>query len=252
MNTIIIDDETQARIALKQEIQFNCPQIKIIAEANDVKSGVQAIVDHKPDLIFLDIQLTDGLGFDILDQVKTLQPLGQFKIIFTTAYSEYALKAIKFSALDYLLKPIDGDELKAAIQRLESKSQDSFNLQIQNFLRNQQLQNPQKRIALNTAEGIHLYELRDIVRCTSEGNYTQFFFANGKKLLIAKTLKEAEELLTPYNFERIHKSHIINLDHMQSYFNKDNGYVLMSDKSEISVSQRKKSKLLAVLNAYNQ
>ena len=247
MKTIIIDDENHARIALKQEIEFNCPQLQIVAEANNVKTGIEVIHTHQPDLVFLDIQLTDGLGFDILDQVKHLK----FKVIFTTAYSEYALKAIKFSALDYLLKPIDGEELREAIQRLKQSTQESFDLQIQNFFKNQQLQNPHKRIAFNTAEGIHLYELQNIIRCTSEGNYTHFYFSNGKKLLIAKTLKEAEELLCSYNFERIHKSHIINLDHMVSYFNKDNGYVVMSDKSEITVSQRKKPKLLALLNSFN-
>ena len=247
LKTIIIDDERQARIALRQEIEFNCPGIEIIAECDDVRSGVSTINSLKPELVFLDIQLTDGLGFDILEKVKDQR----FKIIFTTAYSEYALKAIKFSALDYLLKPIDGEELKTAIQRLENKSQDSFNLQIQNFFQNQRLQNPNKRIALNTAEGIHLHELQNIVRCTSEGNYTQFFFTDGKKLLIAKTLKETEELLSNYNFERIHKSHIINLDHMKSYLNKDNGYVVMSDNSQITVSQRKKPNLLSILNSYN-
>ena len=145
---------------------------------------------------------------------------------------------------------MDGEELKAAIQRLKASSQENFNLQVQTFLHNQQHQNPHKRIALHTSDGIHLFELQEIIRCSSEGNYSKFYFTSGKKLLIANTLKEVEELLCPYHFERIHKSHIINLDHMVRYLNKDNGYVVMSDQSEITVSQRKKSKLLGVLNSF--
>ena len=247
LKAIIIDDEQQARVALKQELEFNCPQIEIIAEADSVKKGIATILEYRPDLIFLDIQLTDGIGFDILETIKNID----FKIIFTTAYSDYALKAIKFSALDYLLKPIDGQELKIAVEKLTKRTQENFNQQINNFLNNHQSSNQQKRIALTTAEGIHLYELQQIVRCTSEGNYTRIFFNNGKKLLVAKTLKDLEELLCQYNFERIHKSHIININHLVSYLNKDNGFVVMSDQSTIAVAQRKKSHLLSVLNALN-
>ena len=174
-----------------------------------------------------------------------------FKVIFTTAYSSYALKAIKFSALDYLLKPIDGNELKSAVKKIADHPQENFNRQVENFINNQQLSNPKKRIALSTSDGIHLYELQQIIRCTSEGNYTNIYFTNGKRLLVAKTLKDLEELLCQYNFSRIHKSHIINIDHLVSYLNKDNGYVVMTDKSTIAVAQRKKSQLLSILNAFN-
>ncbi|MEL6925379.1 MAG: LytTR family DNA-binding domain-containing protein, partial [Bacteroidota bacterium] len=237
LKAIIIDDEQQARIALQQELKFNCPQVKIVAEAHSVRSGIRSITEHKPDLVFLDIQLSDGIGFDILENVNDIS----FKVIFTTAYSDYALKAIKFSALDYLLKPIDGRELKIAVEKIAERPQENFNQQVRNFINNQQLSNPKKRIALSTSEGIHLYELQQIIRCASEGNYTNIYFTNGKRLLVAKTLKELEELLCQYNFSRIHKSHIINIDHLVSYLNKDNGYVVMSDKSTIAVAQRKKS-----------
>lgn len=247
IRTIIIDDEQQARVALKQEIKLNCPQIEVVAEANSVKSGIASILEHHPELVFLDIQLTDGIGFDILEKVTNLN----FKIIFTTAYSDYALKAIKFSALDYLLKPIDGQELTEALDKLVQRPQENFNLQIKNFLDNHLSSNPKRRIALSTSEGIHLYELQQIVRCASEGNYTRIFFSNGKKLMVSKTLKELEELLCQYDFERIHKSHIINIGHLVSYLNKDNGYVVMSDQTTIAVAQRKKSHLLSVLNAFN-
>ena len=248
LTAIIIDDELQARLALRQEIEWNCPQVQVVAEADRVQSGILAIKKHQPQLVFLDIQLTDGVGFDILEQVKN----APVKVVFTTAYSEYALKAIKFSALDYLLKPIDGEELAIAVEKIKNQPQISFNQKIENFLSNQKVQNPNKKIALATSEGIHLYELKNIIRCASESNYSNIYFADGKKLLIAKTLKELEELLEGHNFERIHKSHIINLDHLVSYLNKDNGYVVMSDQSKISVSQRKKPQLLAILNAFNE
>ncbi|MEL6864524.1 MAG: LytTR family DNA-binding domain-containing protein [Bacteroidota bacterium] len=247
LRSIIIDDEKQARSALKYELQVNAPQVEIIAEADDLASGIQCIQKHRPQLVFMDIQLTTGTGFEILEQVDTKA----FKVIFTTAYSEYALKAIKFSALDYLLKPVDGEELKAAINKVSEQPQASYNRQMENFINNHQLANAQKKVALTTSEGIHLYELQSIVRCMSDGNYTRFHFTDGKQLLIAKTLKELEELLGNYNFERIHKSHIINLDHLVSYISKDNGHVVMSDKSTIAVAQRKKARLLSILNAYN-
>ena len=247
IRAIIIEDEQQARVALRQELALNCPQVQIMAEASDVKSGIAVVREHQPDLLFLDIQLTDGLGFKVLEATLELS----YRVIFTTAFSDYALKAIKFSALDYLLKPIDGNELRMAVEKISLHTQQNYQMQLDNFLNHYKKENAQKRIALSTAEGIHLYELKNIIRCSSEGNYTRFYFADGKKLMIAKTLKELEELLCQYNFERIHKSHIINLDHLVSYINKDNGYVLLSDKSTISIAQRKKAKLLSILNAYN-
>jgi two-component system LytT family response regulator len=247
IRALIIEDEQQARAALRYELANNCPTVHILGEASDVRSGIEAIQEHRPDLIFLDIQLTDGLGFQVLEQTQDIP----YRIIFTTAFSDYALKAIKFSALDYLLKPVDGEELRLAVEKTGQHQHANYQKQLDNFLSHQKKENIQKRIALTTSEGIHLYELKHIVRCSSEGNYTRFFFADGKKLMIAKTLKELEDLLCQYNFERIHKSHIINLDHLVSYINKDNGYVLLSDQSTIAIAQRKKAKLLSILNAFN-
>lgn len=248
IKAIIIEDEQQARVALKHEINHYCPDLEIVAEADSVSSGITAIQNNPSNLIFLDIQLTDGVGFDILEAVQPLDA----KVIFTTAYSEYALRAIKFSALDYLLKPIDGEELAAAVGKVRQEQSADYQRQINNLLQFHRQKDQHKRIALATSDGIHLYELRNIIRCSSEGNYTNIFFTNKRKLLVAKTLKELEELLSPFDFERIHKSHIINLDHLESYLNKDNGYVVLSDGTSISVSQRKKPQLLAVLNGFNK
>ncbi|MCU0348019.1 MAG: LytTR family DNA-binding domain-containing protein [Saprospiraceae bacterium] len=243
---ILIDDEPNARATLRQEIDLHCPEIRIIGEAGSVAEGV-ALLQKQPtiDLLFLDIQLTDGAGFEILEQVD----YQLFKTIFITAYSDYALKAIKFQPLDYLLKPIDAEDLRDAVDKAIQTQQASFNQQMRQFM--QQYKSAAllpERIALATADGIHLYPVRSIVRMAAEGNYTSVFFENGKKLLLAKTLKEMEESVTLHRFERIHKSHLVNLEHIQSYVNRFGGEVVMSDGTELPVAQRKKGYLLQLLS----
>lgn len=245
MKAIIIEDEPKAISALKQELSLNCPEIKVIDIAHDISTALIKIKNNNPDLIFLDIQLSDGLGFDILKQLDNID----FSIIFTTAYSKYALEAIKFSALDYLLKPIDATELKLAVKKATKQSSNSINKKISTLLYNQKTSS--KRIALQTSEGVFLHEISSIIRCNSDGNYTTVYFDNGKKILIVKTLKDFEELLTNYGFERIHHSHLINMIHLTSYINKDGGYVIMSDKTTLPVSQRKRSGFLKTLESFN-
>jgi two-component system LytT family response regulator len=246
MKTLIIEDEEQAISALKAEIRYHCPELEIAGVAQSVKEGIEKIKSLKPELVFLDIQLSDGLGFEILEALKELR----FHVIFTTAYSQYAIRAIKFSALDYLLKPIDGNELKAAVQKLQQIHSGEQHQKIEMFVQNQ-LHFAKKKIALPTSDGISIFELESIIRCSSEGNYTCIYFTNGKKMLFAKTLKEFEELLGQSGFERVHHSHIINLNHLTSYTNRDGGYVILSDKSTVPVSQRKKAQLLSILNNFN-
>ncbi|MBI1228328.1 MAG: response regulator [Bacteroidetes bacterium] len=245
IKAILTDDEPNARSTLRQELDLHCPEIRIIGEAGSVAEAVDLIRKQADvDLLFLDIQLTDGSGFDILEKVD----YQSFKTIFTTAYSDYALKAIKFAPLDYLLKPIDAEELRAAVDKALATQQTSFNTQMQQFMQQyRSATSPPDRIALATADGIHLHAVRSIVRLASEGNYTTVFFENGKKLLLAKTLKDMEETLARHRFERIHKSHLVNLDHVQSYVNRFGGEVVMSDGAELPVAQRKKGYLLQVL-----
>jgi len=247
MRTLIIEDEPRAISALKQELQLNCPEVIILDIAHSVSEGLLKIKQHQPDLIFLDIQLSDGLGFDILKQIDHIT----FKVIITTAYSNYALKAIKFSALDYLLKPIGSEALVTAVSKV--KNQDQFNLseKIEAFIQNQNSINKNKRIALQTQKGLFLHNVSTIIRCNSEGNYAYIHFENGTKLLVSKTLKELEEMLSSYGFERIHHSHLINLDHLVSYISKDGGYVIMSEKTTLPVSQRKKKQFLKRLEKLN-
>ncbi len=245
IKAILIDDEQNARLALRQELALKCPEIEIIAEADRVQTAIALLQSREVQLVFLDIQLPDGMGFDILEQID--KP--NFRVIFTTAHSHYALRAIKFSALDYLLKPIDGAELQKAVRKVQIAPTNIFQQQLENLLHGRSRQ--QQRIALATAEGIHLYELSTIVRCTADGNYTRIFFTSGQQTLVAKTLKGLEELLQGHSFERIHKSHIINIDHLRSYLNRDNGQVVLSDRSILPVAQRKKTALLQLLQAFN-
>jgi two-component system LytT family response regulator len=247
MKTIIIEDEEQSVSALLADPNKYCPELDIIGTTGSVEEGIELINKVNPELVFLDIQLSDGLGFDILEAHKN----GNFKIIFTTAYSQYAIKAIKFSALDYLLKPIDAGELKVSVKKALETNKETNQSQIENFIKNQNLLNPNKRIALQTSQGVFLHELQTIIRCTSEGNYTSIHFTNGKRLLIAKSLKEYEDILSSFGFERIHHSHIINCNHLVSYHNKDGGYVVLSDNTSLPVSSRKKSQLLKMLENFN-
>ena len=247
MRTIIIEDEEQAVSALLADLKKHCPEVEIVGTTDSVEEGVQLIKKVNPDLVFLDIQLSDGLGFDVLEVYNE----SNFKIIFTTAYSQYAIKAIKFSALDYLLKPINTDELKLAVQKALETNKETNQSKIENFIKNQNLLNPNKRIALQTSQGVFLHELQTIIRCNSEGNYTSIHFTNAKRLLIGKPLKEYEDILSGFGFERIHHSHIINLNHLVSYLNKDGGYVVLSDNTSLPVSSRKKSQLLKILENFN-
>lgn len=180
MKVLIIEDEPQAITALKSEIHSNCPEIEIIGEANSIKDGIEKIKQLKPELVFLDIQLSDGLGFEILSTLKDYN----FKVIFTTAYSQYAIKAIKFSALDYLLKPIDSEELVQAVNRVKSIKKEDDVLKIEAFLSNFKTNTNRKKIALQTTEGISIFDVETIIRCSAESNYTCIYFTKGKKTII--------------------------------------------------------------------
>ena len=248
IQAIIIEDEPQAISALKLELALNCPNVNVKDTAQSVKEAINKIEKIKPDLIFLDIQLSDGLGLDILQHFKEVN----FKIIITTAYSKYALQAIKFSALDYLLKPINTKELQNAVAKVVEENQPSLNQKIATYIENQHNLITNKKIVLQTSEGIFVHEISTILKCNSEGNYTQIYFTNDKRILISKTLKELEELLVPFNFERIHHSFLINLNHLKSYLHKDGGYVVMKDNSTLPVSQRKKTAFIKRLEMFNK
>ena len=252
ISAILIDDDINLRNGMKGLLQLYAPQITIIGEAGSVVSGIEAIESLQPQVVFLDIQLNDGTGFDILEKITALNGTTKVHIVFITAHEQYAIKAFRFSALDFLLKPVDPDELQKVIQKIKAEiekndSSSHIDLLLENIRK--KVDNF-KRIALSTSDGIHLFDVSDIIRCESEDNYTKFFIKNSKPILISKTLKEYEELLTEHGFERIHQSHLINLNYLKSYIKKDGGYVVMADDSHLPISQRKKERLNEILKSF--
>jgi two-component system LytT family response regulator len=239
---LIIEDENKARKAIVNIIKSNIKDVEILDKAEDVQSGLSAIILEKPDIVLLDINLGNGSGFDILKQLPKIN----FKLIFLTAYQEYAIKAIKFSALDYILKPFDPYELISAIERAKTEIVDQNNsLKIETFLANfENIKKEIKKIVLKTSDSIHIVNVQNIIRCEADNNYTNFHLNDNKKILVTNTLKEYEEMLSPYNFMRVHQSHLINVNYISRFDKKDGGYVVMSDKSNIPVSSRKRQILL--------
>jgi two-component system, LytTR family, response regulator len=245
IRAIIIDDEKTSRDALLGLITRYCNNVTIVDQANGYKSGIEAIEKHNPDLVFLDIQMPDGSGFQLLEDVKEIN----FEIIFTTAFDQYAIKAIKYSALDYLLKPIVPSDLVTAIQKVEKKkSGPEINSSIKVLLDNLKSKTEPKKMVLSTLDQIHVVEIEDIVRCESDDCYTKFIFNDGKVLLICKTLKEYDTLLEEQNFLRPHKSHLINIKYITGYLKNDGGCILMSDGMKIPVSRRKKDKVMSIIH----
>ncbi|MBC7891271.1 MAG: response regulator transcription factor [Sphingobacteriaceae bacterium] len=256
LRAAIIDDETNARQALSNLLQLLCPDVTICGEAKNVSSGIELIQAQRPDLVFLDIQMPGKTGFDLLSAFEN----AEFGVIFTTAYQEYAIRAFRFSAIDYLLKPIDPDELQQAVGRYQARLA-AVNPQqlriLQEHIENpakaglhQRLSNAGQSIALPTAEGIHFVQMADIIQCESLGSYTKFHLVGSKPIVVSRLLKEYEEILDKYQFFRIHQSNIINLEHIKRYVKGDGGQVWLSDNSEVEVSRRRKEEFLALLSDF--
>lgn len=243
LKAIIIDDSIEARKALVTEIEDCCPEIELIGQAEGVVSGAKLIRTVNPDLVFLDIQMNDGSGFDLLELIGNIN----FKVIFTTASDEYAVKAFKYSAVDYLLKPIDPDELVSAVKKAERGNQkENLSLLMENAKHSNK---PVRKLALNTLDKLHIVNISDIVRCESDVNYTQFFFSNGNKLLVTKTLKDFEDLLSEHQFIRVHQSHLVNVNYIKEFVKGDGGYLVMTDKTSVPVSTRKRNTVVEMLNS---
>ena len=242
LTAVIIDDEANSVDVLKTLLATYCPTVKVIAQADHAAAGRKLINEHSPDLVFLDIEMPFETGFDMLDALENRN----ISVIFVTAYDHYALKAIKYYAMDYLLKPVDIDELKLAVKKAEDKKQqqDFTELPV-NLLKNyleKGLDN--SKIALPMADGIQFVNRNEIVRCEACGNYTKIYLKENRTYLVARTLGEYEDLLAPYNFLRIHHAHLINLDHIEKYVRGEGGYVIMSDGAVVDISRRKKQDFL--------
>ncbi len=234
-----------AREVIASIVNKHCKNVKIVGFADGVQSGVKLIKQQDPDLILLDINMQDGTGFDLLNKCK---PFG-FKIIFISAYEEYAIKAFKFSAIDYVLKPIESNELISAIQTAintlsEKNVVSGIDVLEANYINHKK---EFKKIILKTIDSIYSVSVKDIVRCESDVNYTRFFLNDGRKILLSKPLKEYDELLSEFGFFRIHQSHLINLDYFEQIKKLNGGFAVMKDGSEIPISSRKKELFLQTI-----
>jgi two-component system, LytTR family, response regulator len=244
LKVLLIDDEERATDSLRLMIQKTIPEIGQVMVCNDSRKAADIIHNFQPGLIFLDIQMPHMNGFELLEKM----PNKNFKIIFTTAYNEYAIQAIRFSAFDYLLKPVDIEELQASVHRFLESHQDyrqQFEL-LKNIMHNIQAPSAEEfRLALPTKEGVHFLVPQEIIRCESSGNYTKFFATNNRQYLISRTLGEYDILLTPYHFIRTHKSHLVNKKYI-SFIDHD-GFVVLKDGSKVEVSRRRKEDVMTAL-----
>ena len=247
IKAIIVDDESKHHNTLSKMLQTFCPKVNVVGFAHSVEEALTLIKSSEPNLVFLDIEMPTGNGFELFDSFED----PTFEVIFTTAYDLYAINAIKYAALDYLMKPINIQELKEAIARAEkvlAKKNSQSSAKIDTLKSNLQLDDRRfTKIALPSLDGIDFIKANDIIHVSAERSYSNFFLEGGKRIMVSKPLKEYETLLEACNFLRIHKSHMVNLDHLDKYVKGKGGYVIMKDGSHVDVSVRKKDDLLRKL-----
>ena len=248
IESIIVDDEKNGRENLAGLIRSYCPQICIVAEACSVAEAIRAIQQHRPQLVFLDIEMPGGNGFKLLEHFKDFP----FEVIFVTAYDDYAIKAIRFSASDYILKPINLNELIAAVDKVSWRIvHESENERIRHLYQNSQYPaNP--KIGLPSGDRVIFVEVKSIIRCQGESNYTHLFFTDRKPLLVAKTLVEFEDLLQEHGFIRVHKTHLVNINEVTAFLRNDGGQLLLSNNETISVSRRRKEEVMKHMKQFLQ
>src|SRR5688572_4491647 len=238
IRTVVIEDEDHSRKMLMGMLREHCRAINVVGSADSVTTGLTTISEQKPELVFLDIELQSETSFEILEKLPEIN----FELVFTTAFDHYALKAIKFCAIDYLLKPIDLNELRVAVAKAEKRlNREYLNKNLEVLINNikSNSQNNHK-IALSTLEGLFFVSVSDIIYCESSGPYTKFIFKQVDKIITSKHLKEYEDLLSGYDFFRIHKSYLVNLHEIKKYIRGDGGQLIMSNGASLSVSKQRK------------
>jgi two-component system, LytTR family, response regulator len=236
---ILVDDEQNSLEMMEWLLTTYCPQVEIVAQCENAEAGIAAIRQHQPDVVFLDIEMPRMNGFDMLEQLDRLN----FEVVFCTAYDQFALRAFRYSALNYLLKPVDPDDLVETIRRIEARSMPPTHEQIINLL--QTMRQPAAavtpaRIALTTSDGLIFVNTQDILYCEAESNYTKVVLTGGKKMVVAKVLKDIDETLSGEDFFRIHNSFLININHIKRFVRNDGGYVIMADEASIGISRSRR------------
>src|SRR5687767_8707003 len=239
---ILVDDEKNALEMMEWLIKTYCPSVEIVEMCNSAEQGIEAINKYKPDVVFLDIEMPRMNGFDMLEQFDKLF----FDVVFCTAYDQFAIRAFKYSALNYLLKPVDPEDLKETIRRVEERKTAPSKEQIELLFQNikQTVKPTAQRIALTTGDGMIFVPTHDILYCQAESNYTSVVLAGGKKIVVSKVLKEIDEALSGPDFFRVHNSYLINLNHIKKYVRGEGGYIIMEDGANISISRSRRQEFM--------
>lgn len=245
IHAVLVDDEDNSLEALEILLNKYCPDVQVDGRAQSVEEAIETIDDIKPELVFLDIALPDGQGFEILDGVSH----SGFEVIFTTAYDQYALKAFDFSALDYLLKPINAEKLKQSVARYqEIRGKEEIGKRVS--VLKESLGNLNERIILSSMDGFEVYKIMDIIRCEANGSYTTFFITQDRKVVTSKTLNNFEKLLEDMPFVRVHSKHLVNLNFIKKYISGRGGYIVFEDGTQVDVSERKKKDFIRIMKQH--
>jgi two-component system, LytTR family, response regulator len=244
INAILIDDELNSLQNLQQKLAGFCPDINIIAISQKPEEGILLIKQHQPDVVFLDIEMPRMSGFRMLEEVGEYD----FDIIFTTAYNHYSIDAIRISAFDYLVKPIGIEDLQHVVERLHKTRNKQTKEKIDILKRSLSDNRSQEdKIAISTSEGIEFVPIKNILHIESKSNYSKIYLPENKTILVTKILKDFEEMLLPYNFYRVHNSHLINLNYIKKYIRSEGGHVMLQDGTVIDISRRKKEEFLKMI-----
>ncbi len=244
MKVALIDDEEDARYTLRSLVGQVDSSFNML-EANSVATGLELIREHRPEIVFLDVMMKDGTGFDLLKQLPGIN----FKLVIVSGHDEFALQAFRFSAIDYLVKPVDADELYTTLSRIRSSMVQPWQ-QIMDVLKQniQPVSETDRKIVLKDMNAVYVVSVRSIIRCQASDNYTTFYLTDQPPIIVSKPLKEYDDLLTPLKFFRVHQSHLINFDHLQQFNKRDGGSIKMKDGSEVPVSSRKREFIIEALS----
>lgn len=246
IKAILIDDEPQCIETLSLMLKMHTPEINVVDTCNSGEEGIRAIQELQPDLVFLDIEMPRMNGFEMLEKLNPLS----FKVVFTTAYNQFAIKAFRYSALNYLLKPIDPDDLKSTVTRMKELRNDNVKEQLDILLQGIRDTGKPQRIALSTGDGMVFVNTPEIMYCQSESNYTNVILVTGEKYLLAKSLKEFEDTLSGNDFYRIHNSYLVNLNQVKRFVRGDGGYVIMNDGTQITIARARREDFFALFDKF--
>jgi two-component system LytT family response regulator len=245
VKAIVIENDNHIRDVIIKTIESLCPNVGVVSEATDIKTGIGAINEHEPDLILLDIKQPDGSGFELVDHF----PSREFKVIFFSSYPDYAIKAIRYNAIDYLTKPIKEDELAQAVRKAEDIIRYEEKLQAKALGQSIKNLNSSHRLVLKSSDQIHLVDANEIIHIQADGNYSTFCLIDGRKIVISKSTREFEEQLLDQGFHRIHKSHIVNINRMNYFDKADGGTLVMCNGDEVPVASRKRDMLMELFDS---